>query len=214
MYQVSKWDSDMTAEGGGTDGSDGVLPSLRAAEESLGKVEVRCRRVEKLLQLQEVCACVHMLLSHPRLRFMSFRTPLYQQRYRQDSGQISDRVKALVDRVADEEATATDYQREDMHKRSQIVLNGIKELQGRVEAAQKAYQSVGIPVGDAVGTSTPASALASQEGLTQLRGQIRGLAARLRKLRYIVEEEKEREVNGGEDDEDDYTRPPLLQSDM
>lgn len=53
--EVARWDRDLTAEGG--DGAEGVLPTLRAAEDTLLRAEGKCARVDRLLQLQEVCVC-------------------------------------------------------------------------------------------------------------------------------------------------------------
>lgn len=40
--------------GGSSGGEDGVLPTLRAAEDTLLRAEARCARVDRLLTLQEV----------------------------------------------------------------------------------------------------------------------------------------------------------------
>lgn len=63
--ELARWDRDMTADGadaatatnttgGSSSGEEGVLPTLRAAEDTLLRAEARCARVDRLLTLQEV----------------------------------------------------------------------------------------------------------------------------------------------------------------
>jgi hypothetical protein len=132
------------------------------------------------------------------------------QRYRQDSGGLQARVRALYEAVADEDASETDIRRQQMHERSAAVFAGVKRLQDRVRKAQAAYRSAGISLAASGG-----SAGVAEEGLSELRTQVRKLSGRLHRLRYHVEEEEEQErarrggggheeaVHGSDGDDDD-----------
>lgn len=106
-------------------------------------------------------------------------------------------MRALYETVAEEDASQTDLRRQQMHERSQAVFAGVKRLKERVRKAQAVYRGAGISL--AAGGSGGVEA-GPEEGLSQLRGQVRKVVGRLHRLRYHVEE-KGRRAGRGEDGE-------------
>ncbi len=119
---------------------------------------------------------------------------LLSQRYRQDSAGLQARVRALYDAVADEDASQTDIRRQQMHERAQAVFGSVKRLKDRVRKAQGAYASAGISLAASVGGGGGAGG--AEEGLSELRAQVRKLGGRLHRLRYHLEEEEDARQEG------------------
>ena len=164
----------MMAEGENDESAQGVLPTLRAAEDTLGRAQARQTRVARLLDLQS--------------------------RYRQDTSTLKDRVEALFKEALEDEESQTDSKREEMHARSKAVFDGVKALKERVRQAQLAYRKLGISTtvastgggggggGGAGGGGGPgglAGGSVHEEKLSELRRQIRGVGERLARVRYF-----------------------------
>lgn len=225
QQQVARWDRDMTGEGA-PGSTEGVLPTLRAAEDTLLRAEDKCARVDGLLQLQEVRP-LHTMAGPARMGvlwdewmntqmngwldaypflFVSF---FLLQRYRQDSSGLQARMRALYEAVAEEDASQTDLRRQQMHERSQAVFAGVKRLKERVRKAQAAYRGAGISLAAAGSVGA-----GPEEGLSQLRGQVRKLTGRLHRLGYRVEEEREDRRKEGRDGGEAEEGPPPTDSAM
>ncbi|EKU21729.1 hypothetical protein NGA_0169500 [Nannochloropsis gaditana CCMP526] len=161
--EVARWDKDMSGEGQ-DEGSRGVLPTLRGAEEALQSAHVRYSRVSHLVDVQN--------------------------RYRQDCGKLSERVKALYEQAAEEDANGTDLKRQEMHARSMAVFEKVKALTDRVRRAQEAYRRLGIDVrGGGGGEDEGLGKGVEGESLSHLRQEVRDLGERLRQIRYVAGEE-------------------------
>ena len=117
-------------------------------------------------------------------------------------------MRALYEASAEEDATQTFERKQRMNEKAQAVFSGVKRLKDRVRRAQGAYQAAGISLA-ASGAAGP------EEGLSELRGQVRKLARRLHRLRFYVDEEQEERAReaalvggeGGEGEEDDEAPP-------
>ena len=132
---------------------------------------------------------------------------LSPQRYRQDSSGLQERVRALYEAVADEDASQTDLRRQQMHERSQAVFAAVKNLRERVRKAQAAYKAAGVSLSLGGAAGGAAGGASSEEGLGELRAQLRRLSERLHRVRYHVQEEEEDGAAGaggakGTDDRD------------
>lgn len=183
----------MTAEGDNDESAQGVLPTLRSAEDTLGRAQARQTRVARLLDLQS--------------------------RYRQDTFTLKDRVEALFKEALEDEESQTDSRREEMHVRSKAVFDGVKALKERVRQAQLAYRKLGISTvasaggGGGGGAGGQAGSSVHEEKLSELRKQIRGVGERLARVKYFAEEDEEEERRlrgeGGEEGEEvDEGREP------
>ena len=118
-------------------------------------------------------------------------------------------MRALYEASAEDDATQTFERKQRMNEKAEAVFAGVKRLKVRVRRAQAAYEAAGISLA-ASGAAGP------EEGLSELRGQVRKLAGRLHRLRFYVEEEAEergREAallgggREGEEEEDDEAPP-------
>ena len=171
----------MTAEGQNGESGQGVLPTLRSAEDTLGRAQARQTRVARLMDLQS--------------------------RYRQDTSMLKDRVKALFEEALDDEESQTDRRREEMHVRSKAVFDGVKAMKERVRQAQLAYRKLGISTTVApAGGGGPEGGSVQEERLSELQRQIRGVGERLARVRYVAEEgevEEARRLRGGGEGEEE-----------
>ena len=182
----------MTAEGENDESAQGVLPTLRAAEDTLGRAQARQTRVARLLDLQS--------------------------RYRQDTSTLKDRVEALFKEALEDEESQTDSKREEMHARSKAVFDGVKALKERVRQAQLAYRKLGISTtvastgggggggrGGRGGRGGAMGGSVHEERLSELKRQIRGVGERLALVRCCAEEDEEeaRRLGGGGGEEEE-----------
>ena len=223
---------------------DGILPTLRTAEETLQRVQHKQDCVARLLDLQGRYRYVHTWVGgriggqdslwsaclflpcspKPTAAQPQPNPPTHSKPNRQDVSKLRERVHQLYEQAAEEEASHTDTKRQEIHDRSKAVFEGVKALKERVKAAQGAYRQVGISTaagggGGGVGGGG-GGVTVHEEKLSELRGQIRGLAGRLHRVQYAVEEEeREKEEEGGQrkndremdsDEEDEGNRPPTV----